>query len=95
MNRPAVNNSVTREPRSATIQAWQRTVRLLGGRVVPEICRSVEIGYELGAAHSIAYTCSCGEPAMAEVPFKGHDGQPHSATLCAVCDAATEMPRFA
>ena len=84
----------TREPRTETIEAWFRQIRYIGGEVVPDICRSTELGYELGGAFRIAYTCTCGLPALAAVPYEQLNGQRGYATICAVCDAATQMPRF-
>lgn len=42
-----------------------------------------------------AYTCGCGNQTVAIVPYKHEDGSDGAvATICAICDAGTRMPRF-
>lgn len=79
------------------IAAFHQQVRFIGGAKVPAICRSEELPFAVHGSDRvvIAYGCSCGEAAMADIPYTAENGRTRGCRVCAVCDAATLMPRIA
>lgn len=75
-------------PTSAALDHVERSVRSLGGKVLEDPCRA-EHQADLG---DDAYTCGCGGLTRIVIPY---DGPGKNITLCAVCDSAHLMRRFA
>lgn len=87
---------VTPEPTSYTIDAWFQQLRHIGGLgIVGDACRAQEHTMKVGGVPRIVYGCGCGQVAKGRVPYEQPTGRRGSVTVCAVCDAATQMPRFA
>lgn len=86
---------LTREPTSALIDKWFRWLHYIGGDGIDnEVCRADEVAYRIAGKARIDYTCGCGQMALGYLPYDGDSDAPSFARVCAVCDAATEFPRF-
>lgn len=80
----------TREPTPDGIDAAARRVGQLGG-ATGGICRGHDLVYQVGVDRRLVHSCCCGGETLAELPVAGSGKR---ATVCFVCDAATEFPRL-
>lgn len=90
------------------LDAFEAVIESIGGRTIERACRPRVLqgipagtfveGSNRACQQDIvdAYTCGCGNRTMVEVPDgESRKGEPSGDLIvCAVCDAATQMPRF-
>lgn len=80
----------------AALDALERVVGHMGGRVLDELCRSTELPAVPHRGVETAYTCGCGGK-LFSVPFDTGEAGVETvafANVCGTCDAATRFPRL-
>lgn len=80
----------TREPTPAGLEHAAHRVDQLGGESAG-ICRGHDLVYQVGTDRRLVHSCCCGGETLAQLPVPGTGDR---ATVCFVCDAATEFPRL-
>lgn len=67
-----------------------RAVRVRGGKELG-VCRGRDLIYDLNGRNHLVHSTCCGGDTLVSLPVPA-SGRP--ATVCIVCDAATEFPRL-
>lgn len=65
----------------------------VGGKIIDGACRPRELAPPKGVKQP-SYTCGCGGMTRMALPYNDHTGRARFATICAVCDGASHMPRL-
>jgi hypothetical protein len=74
------------------IKRLDRAIKRLGGRVLPDPCRSTELPPE-GDAVIPAFTTGCGNRTRIALPYD-NNGTAGFVTACALDDSMAEWPRI-
>ena len=90
-----VHDGVLNAP-GRTLLVWlKRCVADNGGVLVNAVCRPETIKYPtIKGADLTVNSCSCGEDALALVPYKTIGGENSEAKVCLVCDGAVAWPNL-
>lgn len=85
-----MSSHVTREPTPDAVEETFRRIVRIGGEEAG-VCRGRDLVYQLGTRSHMVHSCCCGGNTRVDLPVPA-SGKP--ATVCIVCDAATEFPRL-
>lgn len=83
-----------RRPIDLVLEAFQRRLTDLGGRVLDEPCRPECLRGDEAKGLSDIYTTGCGGTTRCLVPYGGENGEQCHAIVCAIDDAAYLFPRL-
>ena len=82
-------------PGQDLLEWLKRCVTEQGGALVNAVCRPRKVDYSSIKADFQGQTCSCGEDALALIPYQTKDGADAEAKVCLVCDGGAAWPRLA
>lgn len=81
---------------AAGVERVLETIRVMGGRQLPEPCEGRDLGPVEGRPHLARdFTVGCGAHSRFELPYRREDSEPATLTACVVDDWAARWPVLA